>query len=336
VIVDLHIPDIHSSSTPAAKGGFALVVVLLTVSLLAVISATIHRAGSTQAVVSYNQKSGEDAYYVAAAGVEMAMFRLKKINITQRGPILTNIPFGKGSFSVTVTESQSPAGNLVITSEGRTENSHRIIKKRIQLTGIGVASSALLKDCFIDEQDWIRNFGGSDYILLGGKNSNKAKRGLLEFDLSSIPPGATIASAILELYMYDTNEPRQDIQIEVNVHRVIRSWKEGNKDGAGNSNGASWEEYDGNNLWATPGADFDAAVEASATILSQEKDQWHSWEIASLVQYWVDNPSDHFGMILKDTDEATDGNDSFSGTFYSREATYGNGEFKPRLTVILQ
>jgi len=289
-----------------------------------------------QAVVSRDQNSIEDAYYVAAAGVEMAMFTLKKIDIEQRGPILTNVPFGKGSFSVTLTESQSPAGNLMITSEGRTENSHRIIKKRIQLTSIGASSPALLKDCFIDELNWVRNYGGSDYMFLAGKKADKVKRVLLEFDLSSIPPGATIASAILELYMYDTNEPRPDIQIEVNVHRVIRSWKEGNKDGSGNSNGASWEEYDGTNLWATQGADFDATVEASATILSQEKDQWHSWEIASLVQYWVDNPAVYFGMILKDTDEATDGNESFSGSFYSREATYDNGEFKPKLTVILQ
>lgn len=334
--MDLHVPDIRSRTTPASKRGFALVVVLLTVSLLAVISATIHRAGSTLAVVSYNQKSGEDAYYAAAAGVEMAMFTLKRIDINLRGPILTNVPFGKGSFSVTVTESPSPAGNLMITSEGKTENAHKIIKKRIRLTGIGVASPALLKDTFIDEQNWARNYGGSDFIFLGGKNVDKAKRGLLEFDLSSIPPGATVATAILELYMYNTNEPRPDIQIDVNVHRVIRSWKEGNKNGTGNSNGASWEEYDGTDLWATQGADFDATVEASATILSQETGQWHSWEIASLVQYWVDNPSDHYGIILKDTDEATDGNDSFSGTFYSSEATFGNGAFKPRLTVILQ
>jgi hypothetical protein len=159
---------------------------------------------------------------------------------------------------------------------------------------------------------------------------------LLEFDLSSMPAGATVASAILELYMYNASTPIPDVQIEVNVHRVTRSWKEGNKNGTGNSNGASWDEYDGVDLWATQGADFNVAVEASETLLSQEIDQWHSWDITSLVQYWVDNPSDHFGLILKDLDEGTGPDDTFYGTFYSRESTYSNGAFKPRLTVILQ
>ncbi len=317
--------------------GFALVTVLILVSLLAVAAVTVNRVGGMQAILSSDQGSSEEAYYAAVAGIEHAIFVLKSVDSAFRST-MNNVPFGKGSYTVSVMNSPSPAGDIMIVAKGSAGNNVNVavMKRHGDKDSGSILFPPLIKDTFIDVQDPVKNFGGSDYMLVGAKKSGKVARGLLEFDLSSIPPGATIASAILELYMYNTSTPAQGVQIEVNVHRVTRSWKEGNKNGSGNSNGASWEEYDGMGLWATLGADFDAAVEAAATILTQEEDQWHSWEIASLVQYWVDNPSDHFGMILKDLDEGTDQNNSFYGTFYSREDTYGNGAFKPRLTVILQ
>ena len=125
-----------------------------------------------------------------------------------------------------------------------------------------------------------------DVIMSGG---SAARRGIIQFDLSSIPVGANVSSAILSLWTGSglTN-------VNMSIHRVTRTWTEA---------GSTWNTYDGSNNWTTAGGDYDAAADANATPSSTTAGTQTNWTITSLVQEWVDGTANN-GMIVKLTTES--------------------------------
>lgn len=82
------------------------------------------------------------------------------------------------------------------------------------------------------------NYGTATTVRLYGSVSH---RGLIKFDLSSIPTGAAVLSATLSL-----NFSTVDVAGTINAYRVYRAWTEA---------GATWNKYDGTNNWGTAGCD---------------------------------------------------------------------------------
>jgi hypothetical protein len=151
---------------------------------------------------------------------------------------------------------------------------------------------------------------------IGADAAGDGRRGLIELDLSGIPAGATIVSAELSMYMSINSNAPNGTEIEIEVHRITRSWLEGTSTQGNNLDGASWQVYDAVNPWDNAGGDFDPTVEAVHIIIQDETRKKHKWDITSLVQYWMDNPSENYGMLLKDSDEGTgSGTETFFGTF---------------------
>jgi hypothetical protein len=332
----------QSIGRDATERGIALVTVLVMVSLLAVIGITVNRAGGVGSIMSRDLLEKEQAYYTAVAGNQHALFLLEA-NPTLVGYVFKDaldqpirIPFAGGSYGASVADSSAPMGDILISADGITGGNVRaaVEKRRYPMAGQVYVYPPVVKDTYIDGQNELKNFGGDEELLIGANTPGVPRRALLEFDLSGIPPGVTIVSANLEVYMFDNHNAPEGTTVDLEVHRVTRSWEEGTRLGGGNSNGASWEEYDGILLWTTLGADFDPAVETVTTIVVDAIEQWHSWDIKALVQYWVDNPSEQYGLLLKDLDEATDdSSESFVCLFYSREASASGGSLKPRLSI---
>jgi parallel beta-helix repeat protein len=155
-----------------------------------------------------------------------------------------------------------------------------------------------------------------NYIFAGRNAGFGAKRTLMRFNVSNaIPPGATITSVNLTLYM-SRARPLLGIPSYVALHRMNRDWGEGTSLGAAqrleegfgdwpSPTCASWTRpFNGTpTTWTNQGADGDYTTPASANITVGITLAFYTWPstptMVSDVQSWLDDPSQNFGWILK-------------------------------------
>ncbi len=116
---------------------------------------------------------------------------------------------------------------------------------------------------------------------------------VIRFDLSSIPSGSTINSAVLNVYNYDGTLPTD---LACDIYRVTEDWVEATLvDAIAHDTTTSYDQI------IITGVD------------------WYDFDIALLVQDWIDGTYDNFGIVFYGT--------SGSGTpqyFRSREASLDN------------
>lgn len=169
------------------------------------------------------------------------------------------------------------------------------------------------KDNFIEQATPTSNNGTAttlDVIMTGGATP---RRGLLEFDITSIPSGSTVTSATLSLFTSNglTN-------VNTSIHRVTQAWTEA---------GSTWNKYDGITDWTSAGGDYDATADANATPSSTAAGTQTDFDIKALVQEWVDGTA-NYGMLVKITTES--GNTTGHQFASSDNATAG---YRPKLVV---
>jgi hypothetical protein len=136
-------------------------------------------------------------------------------------------------------------------------------------------------DTFVGEYSPNVNHGGDGHMLVSdkyGHTSNYDARGMVYFDLSEIPSGSTILSAILSLYYYryDDTDP---IGREITCHRILESWDEMNV------------TYN-----TVPTSD---PVECSSTILPGYF-TWVNWNVTSEVDDFINSGDDNYGWMIRD------------------------------------
>ncbi|KYF78401.1 sugar-binding protein [Sorangium cellulosum] len=124
------------------------------------------------------------------------------------------------------------------------------------------------------------------------------KAGVLAFDLSFIPAGSNIESAVLTL-----SHPWKASASTIEVHRVNGPWQESTVH-AGNFPG------------------YTPAVEAVITTVA-EADASVSASVAPLVQAWVDGWQPNYGVALQDVNDRTD----------IRSSEHENVALRPKLEV---
>ncbi len=174
-------------------------------------------------------------------------------------------------------------------------------------------------DSYMNEGAKDTNYGGQSYIEVSSKPSAWGNaRGIIEFDLSSIPSGSTITSVTLSLYLYSTRGTNRTYCL----HKVTKNWTE---------SGVTWNKYDGTNNWTTSGGDYEATASATVTAGAVYNTwvDWSSSALASDVSDFVNNPSTNFGWIIKDQTEGSSNQDWVR--FYSKEHT--DTTLRPKLTV---
>ncbi len=156
--------------------------------------------------------------------------------------------------------------------------------------------------------------GSGPTFFAGATGGGGIRRGLIEFDLSAIPAGATIESVTLELFLVQA----QAFATDVGLHEVLTEWGEGtssagNRAGGGaiaKANDATWlHTFFNVATWTNPGGDF--ATVASATTLVGAEGATYRWfstpDLVADLQGWLDAPASNHGWLLR-------GDESQSGT----------------------
>jgi hypothetical protein len=123
----------------------------------------------------------------------------------------------------------------------------------------------------------------SVYTLPGNE-----QRTLIQFDLSSIPAGQQIESAILTLHNALANNGGNPLGLNMDVHAVTSSW---------NENEVTWNSASTGNAWTNAGGDFNPFVYATAT--NQLGFGPVTWDVTDLVQDWYDSSIDNDGLLIR-------------------------------------
>jgi hypothetical protein len=177
--------------------------------------------------------------------------------------------------------------------------------------------------------------GGNFSFYAGRAGTNTSwpvRRGLVAFDLSSIPAGSTVTNVQLRLYMSQTVVGAKTFELK----RVTKGWNEGTTVGFSGNGGVAvsgdvtWRHTFWNNqFWTTPGGDFVSAASASASVNAVGYYTWGSTAtMVADVQGWVNNPATSHGWILIGPESA--GGGKSAKQFEARESA---AQFRPQLTV---
>lgn len=155
-----------------------------------------------------------------------------------------------------------------------------------------------MKDCFIYKpQVPDSTYCAFDRIDIGG-NADITRRGLLQFDLTSIPGDSTVTDMILRGTTQAAAYPIAGEE-QVAVHRMTSRWS---------PTSVAWgcrdqfETFDGCNPWPG-GGEFDPAVlsQNGVPMTGGVTVQWHG--LGPLAQDWVRNPAANLGLMLKVVNE---------------------------------
>jgi hypothetical protein len=167
--------------------------------------------------------------------------------------------------------------------------------------------------------------GAGDGIYVGRTwfHAQFLQRGLIRFDLSSIPCGAEVTR--VELTMFMERGPSAQPDTPVGLHRLLSAWGEGESSafgGAGSDSvagDANWYERQSPGLlWTTPGGDFVSTASASAVVSSSPSFVTWSSNPAMIadVTGWLGNPGSNHGWLLLGNEAA----EATARKFASRES----------------
>jgi hypothetical protein len=171
---------------------------------------------------------------------------------------------------------------------------------------------------------------------VGIAGGDRIRRGLIAFDLSTLPAGAVVTGVQLTLNLSRTS-PTGPATIQ--LHRATRNWGQGPSN-AGDPGGsgavaqmldATWFEpffLTPGVPWTTPGGDFVATPSASLSVNALQAYTFGSTpEMVADVQSWLQDPASNAGWAIT-------GDETVSGTA-KRFDTRDNGfaPFRPSLLI---
>lgn len=174
---------------------------------------------------------------------------------------------------------------------------------------------------------------GAAYSVYAGRvgvqGNGTLRRGLMQFNFSSIPVGSVVTSVQLKLYMSATQAGTQTI----NLKKSLLSWGEGASFAFGGggapaqANDATWwNRFYPGTPWPNPGGEFSSVVSASKSVGGIG---WYVWgsttQMVADVQSWVDQPATNFGWGILGNEDTLESVKRFD----SRESTVNN----PQLIV---
>lgn len=189
-------------------------------------------------------------------------------------PTLTNTSTSTPTFTPTLTPSPTLTFTPTVTFTP-SPTSGPALPACYSGTPIGLLPS---DDTYIRADALLSNFGSDDRIDVRPDNGAD-RRGLIKFDLSSIPSNSTITSATLYLYSHDNKDGQTTF-----IYRVKSNWSE---------NSVTWLSW-------SLGGDFDSGT-SYFTFPPAQSNCMLTLDITSLVRAWVNGTYQNHGLMLYST-----------------------------------
>lgn len=175
------------------------------------------------------------------------------------------------------------------------------------------------RDCWLNQAAPTNHYCGdpSSYIRVGRQDTSTAsrRRGLVDFDVSSIPANAQVTRASAWLYL-DSSQTPTSASAEYAVYEPGKAFGT-----------ASWDDSGGNGSWN--GGNPRSTVYARKNMDGQTSGYKPFYGLGDLVQGWVDGSSPRRGILLKQVEE----NVANTMWFYSSSASSSNNGKRPYLEV---
>ena len=130
-------------------------------------------------------------------------------------------------------------------------------------------------------------YGTTPTIYVG---NNDLWRGLVNFDLSSIPSGAIITSATLKLAKVGGSSNN----LEIGVYSLTNQWSDAY---------VTWNRRLSGVVWSNAGGDYNSTLISSTIVGSSNVT--YSWDVTSTVQNWVSGTVTNYGLIMKGLSSTT-------------------------------
>jgi len=165
------------------------------------------------------------------------------------------------------------------------------------------------------------NYGSNVGIWVGEANdAAQNARGLIKFDLSSIPSNATITSAVLSLYLASEKSSNTRTMY---AYRMLKDWHEA---------AVTWNKRKASINWITAGgfdaADCEQTAIGSVSLGAAEAVGWKTITLtAGAVEGWINGTLNNYGLLLKMDTESND-QYRFHSSNYTADAT-----LQPKLTL---
>ncbi len=291
------------------QSGFTLLAVVLAMSLVAAVAFLLNRDNGVSAGMLAGQDDAERARLAAEAGLQAANYVVQQHGCAGGFPTsvtpVTNNNFAGAAYSAYADRA---SGSPLALSATGTYNGASVTLARPTVyvyqspmksytiqPGPGATHDTQINNTFPN-----RNYGTATSLDL---DSNTYAL-LVQFDFSALPAGSRVIpwydgtqlrpGAQLGLYVDTVGLPTADT---VNAYVLTRSWRMGTRKGSGQEpDGATWNSYDGQHAWSTPGGDYASAVLASAPATGAVG--WMNWDITDAVAAWMSGPYPNDGIRL--------------------------------------
>lgn len=172
-----------------------------------------------------------------------------------------------------------------------------------------VVSLSVTSDSYVVSSNPDNNGGAQSFLTVGVDKAAGVHRALFKFDLTSIPSGSVVTSAVFTETVTGLNNAF--VSSTFDLLRLQAGWNEGTGIGSGLGSPAgagevSWTYRMFNlQVWTNAGGDFAATPLASTAITAASPYDWSGTGLIDAVQDWVANPDSNFGMILATESEGT-------------------------------
>jgi hypothetical protein len=150
------------------------------------------------------------------------------------------------------------------------------------------------------------NYGIATLMYAGrGVAASYIRHSLLKFDISSLPAGVSVSSAIVSLRAGTGREGAV-----TDFHRMLVSWFEGVKNGAApdaNQDGSTWNlrNANGSVAWGAAGGQSgtDYAATATASVATPDSSTTYDFDVTADVQAWVAGTAQNYGWLIRGNNE---------------------------------